>query len=313
DKLCEALSALEEISEIDSSLKSNLESLQNVLYQVEDMARELRGYRDSVEFNPSRLEAVQERLDLIHSLKRKYGNTEQAVIDYANELKQKLELLANSEERSAELTAEIERLESEVIQKAEVLSEMRKKGGEAFSRAIISELKELSMPNSVFEVLQERKELDSTGLDKIEFLISANIGEPPKPLAKIASGGEMSRVMLAIKSAMATVDKVPTMIFDEIDVGIGGRTAEVIGQKLDSLASKSQVLCITHLPQIACRTGKHFGIEKEISGGRTIVCVRPLSDDERIAELARMLGGANPSPTAFQHAREMLAAGSTCQ
>ena len=165
---------------------------------------------------------------------------------------------------------------------------------------------ELSMPNAVFEVSQECKVLDASGLDKIEFLISANPGEPPRPLARIASGGEMSRIMLAMKSVAASIDEVPTLIFDEIDVGIGGRTAEVIGRKLDSLCGKRQVLCVTHLPQIACRAGKHFGIEKQVSDGRTVVRVRRLTDEERVAELARMLGGANPSPTAVQHAREML-------
>lgn len=311
DKLGEAVAALEGISEVDSNLQPLVESLKNALYQIEDIARELRSYRDSIEFNPARLEAIQERIDLIRALKRKYGDTEQAVIDYAQQLKSKLELLANSEERSEELVAEIERLESELTQKAKALSDLRKKGGEKFTKAIVSELVELGMPNAVFQVSQERKEIDSLGIDKIEFLFSANTGEPPKPLVKIASGGEISRVMLAIKSVSATADRTPTLIFDEIDVGIGGRTAEVIGQKLDTLASKSQVICITHLPQIACRAGKHFGIEKEVSGGRTVVRVRPLTYEERVAELSRMLGGASPSPTAIQHAREMLAMKST--
>ncbi|HEY3297408.1 MAG TPA: DNA repair protein RecN, partial [Armatimonadota bacterium] len=164
-----------------------------------------------------------------------------------------------------------------------------------------------------FEVSCIPQGLDSTGIDNVELLISANPGEPPRPLAKIASGGEMSRVMLAIKSVMAGVDHIPTLVFDEIDVGVGGRTAEVIGRKVCSLSCNAQILCITHLPQIACLPGDHFSIEKQLSDNRTVVRVRKLQEDERIEEVARMLSGANPSGTAMQHAREMLGVVNTHQ
>ena len=306
DTLGEAVMALQGLAELDSQLQPLIESLQAALYQVEDAARELRAYRDAVEFNPERLEAVGERLDLIRTLKRKYGETIEEIIKYGHELEGKLESLVHSEERSGELEKGIERLDSEVRAQAEKLSELRDKGASAFGQAVERELGSLAMRDAVFQIAQERCDLSATGIDKVEFLISANPGEPPRPLAKIASGGEMSRIMLAIKSVMAAVDTMPALIFDEIDVGVGGRTAGVIGEKLDSLAKRSQVLCVTHLPQIASRSGQHFCIEKQLLGGRTVVRVRRLSDEERVAELARMLGGAKPSDTAVQHAREML-------
>lgn len=306
DTLSESVKALQGLAELDPQLQPLIESLQSALYQVEDASRELRAYRDAVEFSPDRLAEVEERLDLIRTLKRKYGETIDEIIACGRDLEHRLELLVHSEERSGGLENEIERLHADVMAKAEKLSELRRAGAAKFAQSVEKELNGLSMPSAAFQVAQEVCDLGPSGIDKVEFLISANPGEPPRPLAKIASGGEMSRIMLAIKSVMAAVDSMPTLIFDEIDVGVGGRTAEVIGRKLQSLASKSQVLCITHLPQIACHPGEHFCIEKAILDGRTVVRVRKLSDEERIEELARMLGGANPSGTAIQHAREML-------
>ena len=306
DMLGDAVMALQGLAEVDSQLQPTIESLQAALYQIQDSARDLRAYRDGIEFNPARLEEINERLDLIRTLKKKYGETIEEVIAYGTELQGKLELLTHSEERTGELQAEIESLEAEVMADAEKLSALRQKGGSAFTKAVEKDLTSLGMPSAVLQIAQGRHDLDSTGIDTIEFLISANPGEPPRPLAKIASGGEISRIMLAIKSVMASIASMPTLIFDEIDVGVGGRTAAVIGDKLNSLAKASQVLCVTHLPQIACNPGRHFAIEKQMLDGRTVVRVRELSDEERVSELARMLGGADPSATALQHAREML-------
>ena len=306
DTLGESVMALQGLAEVDSQLQPTIESLQAALYQIQDASRDLRAYRDGIEFNPERLEEINERLDLIRALKKKYGETIQEVIAYGEELGSKLDLLTHSEERTGELESEIEDMEARVTADAEHLSALRQKGGSVFTKAVEKELTSLGMPNAVLQLACSRHDLDSSGIDGMEFLISANPGEPPRPLAKIASGGEMSRIMLAIKSVMAAVDSMPTLIFDEIDVGVGGRTAAVIGEKLNSLAKTSQVLCITHLPQIACNPGRHFAIEKQLLDGRTVVRVRELSDEERVAELARMLGGADPSATAIQHAREML-------
>lgn len=306
DKLSEGVEALQDLAGLDPQLQPAIEGLQQALYQVEDAARELRGYRDAVEFNPERLEAVEERLDLLRTLKRKYGETIEEIISYGQEIERKLDALMHSEERTEELSAEIERAQTEAVEHARKLSEMRRAGGNDFAARIVKELETLSMPNAAFEVSQQDKDVDSTGIDNVEFLISANPGEPVKPLAKIASGGEMSRMMLAIKSVIASEERLPTLIFDEIDVGVGGRTAEVIADKLQVLSRRSQVVCITHLPQIASRPSDHFQIEKQLSDGRTVVRVRRLSDEERVEELARMLGGAAPTETAFTHAREML-------
>lgn len=306
DRLAEAISALSEALTLDEDLKSIAASIESAMYQLEDAARLLRKYRDAIEFNPHRLSVVQERLEEIRALKRKYGDNEQAVLDYGERLKHELDALCVSEQRSAEIAEEIARLEAEVLADAEKLSARRRAGARQFSEAILKELADLGMPKSHFEVHQETKGLDSTGIDKIEFLISTNPGEPIKPLARIASGGEISRIMLAMKSVAAGTENIPTLIFDEIDVGVGGRTAEVIARKLATLSNKCQVICVTHLPQIASRPGEHFGIEKQVRDGRSVVRARRLSEEERIREIARMLGGAHPSATAVRHAQEML-------
>jgi DNA repair protein RecN (Recombination protein N) len=306
DALGEAVMPLQELATIDSQLSKVVESLQSALYELEDISRELRNYRDSVEFSPERLAAVEERLDLIRTLKRKYGETVEEILEYSRDVEQKLETLIRYEERSDELIREIQNVEERVLTKARQLSELRHRGAKAFSEAVRKEMQDLGMPNALFEVAIENTELSETGLDKVEFLISTNPGEPLRPLAKVASGGEMSRIMLAIKCVMAETDSIPTLIFDEIDVGVGGRTAEVVARKLDSLAKNAQVLCITHLPQIASCPGSHFCIEKHVSGGRTVVRVRRLNEAQRVEELARMLGGSSPSETAIRHAKEML-------
>lgn len=306
DALGEAVNTLQDLATFDPQLSSILESLQGAFYEIEDASRELREYRDAIEYNPARLQVIEERLNLIKSLKRKYGESIEEILDYIQALERRLETLSNYEERSAELIDTIQLLENEVARRASQLSEIRRSGAAAFSEAVKNELRDLGMRDALFEVAIENTDLSETGIDNVEFLISANPGEPLRPLAKIASGGEMSRIMLAIKCVMASVDSIPTLIFDEIDVGVGGRTAEVIARKLETLAKRAQVLCITHLPQIASSFGRHFCIEKHVREGRTVVSVRCLNDEERVTELARMLGGSSPSETAVRHAREML-------
>ncbi|MHB1458815.1 MAG: DNA repair protein RecN, partial [Armatimonadota bacterium] len=215
-------------------------------------------------------------------------------------------LLLNNEELTQTLENDINKSLDNVMSLAKELSSIRQDGAAEFTGRIEDELTGLGMQNAIFRINIEQAELNSDGIDNIEFLISANPGEAPRPLAKIASGGEMSRIMLAIKSVMASIDQIPTLIFDEIDVGVGGRTAEVIADKLEHLSSNAQVFCITHLPQIACRPGEHFAIEKQANDGRTSVTVRLLDKDERIHEISRMLGGAKPTDTAIRHAMEML-------
>ena len=275
---------------------------------AEDAARGLRVYQETVEFNPERLEEIETRLDLIRTLKRKYGETVTEIIAYGVDLTAKLDALENSEAREEELTTAIANTEKKLDAAAGKLTTTRRKAAVKFAAGITGELTDLGMTATKFEVSLEPQAVTSKGADKIEFLLSPNPGEPLRPLAKIASGGEMSRIMLAMKSVLAKSGTIPTMIFDEIDVGVGGRTAQTIGDKLEALAKDAQILCITHLPQIASRVATHFFIEKHVSDGRTSVSVEPLDSEGRIDEIARMLGGSRRSEAVVQHAREMLSA-----
>lgn len=309
DALNAALSSVEHAAALDDKLSPVADALREAVSYAEDAATELRHYREAVEFNPERLEEIESRLDLLRALKRKYGETVEEIIAYGDELAQKLDVLENSEAREAELSAAIEKADAALAQVAEKLTKLRKKGASDFAARIACELGDLGMAATKFEVSLEPQTITAKGADRIEFLLSPNPGEPLRPLAKIASGGEMSRIMLAIKSVMARTESVPTMIFDEIDAGIGGRTAQVIADKLAALGSDAQILCITHLAQIASRAGTHFYIEKSVADGRTLVSVAPLDAESRVEEIARMLGGARRTDAVVQHAREMLAVG----
>ena len=308
DTLNTALSAVEHAAILDENLTVVAETLRSAVSYAEDAARELRVYQEAVEFNPERLEEIEARLDLLRTLKRKYGETLGEIIAYGEELTGKLDELENSEAREEALTTAIAKSEEKLNTTAARLTKARRKASENFASGIARELADLGMAATKFEVSLEPQPMSSKGADHVEFLLSPNPGEPLRPLAKIASGGEMSRIMLAMKSVLARTGAVPTMIFDEIDVGVGGRTAQTIGDKLESLAKDAQIMCITHLPQIASRAGTHFFIEKHVLDGRTTVSVVPLDSEGRIEEIARMLGGSRRSETVVQHAREMLSA-----
>jgi len=311
DALNAALVAVEHAAALDETLSSLVETLTSAVSFAEDAARDLRVYQESVEFNPERLEEIEARLDLIRTLKRKYGETLDEVIAYGKELDEKLDALENSEAREEALTAAIAKSEAGLTAAAAKLTRARKKAAADFAGGIKRELTDLGMAATKFEVSLEPQTITSKGADRVEFLLSPNPGEPLRPLAKIASGGEMSRIMLAMKSVLAKTGAIPTMIFDEIDVGVGGRTAQTIGDKLEALAHDAQIMCITHLPQIASRPGTHFFIEKRVekSGDtdRTVVSVSALDPEARVDEITRMLGGSNRSEAVVQHAREMLA------
>lgn len=304
DLLAQAVRALEDVLTVDADLQPMVENLQNALYAVQDTASDLRSYRDRVEFNPERLNEVQERLHLIRTLKRKYGDTVEAVLDYLREVTEKMDRLQGGEERAEEIAQELAQKERRAQELAGELSKLRREGARRFEQAVAQELSELAMPRARFEVKITPKPLESDGADMVEFLIAPNPGEPPRPLSKIASGGELSRVMLAIKSVLAGIEGVPTLVFDEIDIGIGGRTAGVVGEKLHALSTQRQILCITHLPQIASRARLHLLIEKREAEGRTVTAVTPIEGDARVREIARMLGDTGES--ALRHAREML-------
>ncbi len=304
DLIGRAVHELESLSKIDSSQAGLHERASLLLENLADIARELRGYLETVEFNPRRLEQVEERLDLLFRLQRKYGGNLEAVIARGKEARKLLESISTAGEKIDELT----RQESELLQKlaglAVDLSRARKDSADALSRAIEVELDDLLMDSASFGVnfqsqpdpdglpLPDGKSVafDATGFDRIEFLVAPNPGEGLKPLAKVASGGETSRLMLALKNVLARADQVPTLIFDEIDQGIGGRVGGVVGQKLWNLARQHQVMCITHLPQLAAYGDHHIQVQKAVQNGRTLTLVKELKGENRVIELAQMLG-----------------------
>lgn len=306
------------LSKLDGALAAETQLAESTSYQMEDLARTVRSYRDGVEHDPTRLQAIEERLELIRTLKRKYGDSIAEVLAYRLRAAQELVSLTHSEERQNVLQQEKAALLTQLAQEGRELSEARRIGAAKMTSLVERELTELGMEQARFMVEQKWHAApdgvpidgvsygyDQTGLDELEFLIAPNPGEDPKPLVKSASGGETSRLMLALKTALSTVDPVPTLIFDEIDAGIGGRTGTVVGSKLQRLAQVHQVFCVTHLAQIAARASTHLRVIKEIVGSRTISAVQVLSAKERIEELAVMIGGKGTASTR-QSAAELL-------
>jgi DNA repair protein RecN (Recombination protein N) len=306
DALARAVRGLEEAAALDETLAPILESIKSATYELTEAERDLARYQDEIEFDPERQSEIEERLELIRTLKRKYGGSIEEILEYRDETAAKLDALAHSEERGADLEREVAESEKLLRALCGKLSGMRCKAAKEFEQVTLAELRELGMARARFEVRLTQGDPTPKGTDRAEFQIAVNPGEPLRPLAKVASGGEISRVTLAIKSAMARQEGLPTMVFDEIDIGIGGRTASVIAEKLAHLACTAQVICITHLAQIASRGTTHFSIEKRVDGDRTSVAVTPLTPEQRVPEVARMIGGANVTDAVLQHAREML-------
>lgn len=304
DLIGEATRALNNLIKLDPSLADKRDLALSLAEQFKDLAQELRNYRDRIEFNPKRLDTVEERLELIKTLQRKYGATIEDVLAFAERATVERETLTHSGERMAELQKQEDVLLRRIGQMGAKLSQARQAAGEKLAHAIEAELNDLRMERARFGVdLRQaddpdgaplngnRVAFDATGLDQLEFLVAPNVGEGLKPLVKIASGGETARLMLALKGVLARADRTPTLIFDEIDQGIGGRVGAIVGRKLWALAASHQVLCITHLPQLAGFGDQHFKVEKEINGQRTMTRVRALEGADRVAELAQMLGG----------------------
>lgn len=327
DLIAEADQALSNLEKFDPDIKPTIEQADTAKALLDDLARTLRAYRDGIEFNPTRLTQIEERLDLMFRLKRKYGDTIEQVLEFAQTSTEELSTITHAEERINELREQEAVLLRDAGVKAETLSGARRSAADRLSREIESELQDLGMAKAKFGVAINRTEdahglmvgeqrfgFDSSGIDKVEFLVSPNPGEPLKPLAKIASGGETSRLMLAMKAVLGSADKTPTLIFDEIDQGIGGRTGNIVGKKLWGLTdtrrvgavdgSAHQVICITHLPQIASYGDAHYHIRKEIVDERTVTQVRLLKEKQRVEEIAQMLGASTETNRAS--ARELL-------
>jgi DNA repair protein RecN (Recombination protein N) len=307
DLLGQVVQAMTSLAKIDAARTNLTEQAQTVAEVVSDLTLELQTYLENIEFSPHRLEEVEERLDLIHKLQRKYGGSIEAVLAFADKARQELDTIAHATERIAELEEREQGALAVLAQKAQVLSQKRKEAAHSLETSVEGELNDLSMSGARFAVdFQYQPDptgvtlenddcvsFDSTGVDRIEFLIAPNPGEGLKPLVKIASGGETSRLMLAIKNVLAQADNIPTLIFDEIDQGIGGRVGMVVGEKLWQLGRRHEVLCVTHLPQLAAFGDQHFRVVKLVEDGRTTTHVEQLNDDSRLEELAQMLGNVS--------------------
>lgn len=333
DALNEVGGIFGELTRYDARMAEQQVNIVALAEQISDVTRALRQYRDSVEHDPTRLEYVDERISLIHELKRKYGTSIEEINEFGRRAAAELEGITNSEERIASLQAQEDGLLQQISTLAVQLSQVRREAGNRLARAIERAMTDLNMariqmhvaithqpdphgillPASVVaasdnggDAQKTRYAFDTKGADRVEFLLSSNPGEPLKPLAKIASGGETSRLMLAIKSILSAADNTPTLIFDEVDVGVGGRSGQLVGEKLWGLSAHHQVICISHLPQIAAFGDCHFKISKLVEGGRTSTYIEPLQGEARVHEVAAMLGGPNPTAVSLENARQII-------
>jgi DNA repair protein RecN (Recombination protein N) len=321
ERMTEAAKELQTCSNIDSSLKSATEKVHDASYQLEDIAHDLRSYLNRVVFDNERLEAVELRLDLLQRLKRKYGGSLGSVLAHGMEAEEELKRISSLPEKIVEVEQRLDQFYEELCKVCRELSDKRKKTAKQLSKNVQQELSTLEMSGTRFAVRFERNPvredtnpylvmdksgIEATGVDRIDFLIAPNVGEEVRPLAQIASGGELSRIVLALRGILGTKESVETLIFDEVDAGIGGGVAEVVGQKLKTLARFHQVVCITHLAQIAQFAAHHLKIVKRVYKGRTRTKMTPLCGEERVKEIARMLGGVKVTSKTLEHAREMM-------
>ena len=314
---------LEEVAELDPSQTELAAKAGEVRFALEDLAGHVRDYLAGIAPDPARLSEVDDRLHLLHGLKRKYGDTLAAVLETLEKLEAELHGIEFHDEEMQKRREEFVASAGKALQAVVALSRQRRKAAAGFEKAVMTEMADLELPRAKFVVrLVSRisgegpepdpehvfKALDARGMDDIDFLVSTNAGEEPKPLAKVASGGEVARIMLAVKTVLADRDEIPTLVFDEIDVGISGEAAARVGDKLRRLAASHQVLCITHLPQVAARGHVHWVVEKSDASGRTTASTRQLKEKERVHALAQMLSGREPDQASLRYARELMAA-----
>lgn len=315
---------LQELQRVDPGAAPLIELHAQAVGTLRELQAALSRYAEKVDVDPARLAELEERLDLIHSLKRKYGTTLAEVIAFGEEAKRKLQSLEGRDAELARLNAELEKFDAEILKAGELLSAKRKKIIPSLARAVGKQLEDLGFKQSRFDaalksvaaevtrlksnedqsLLTSAAAIKQTGFDEIEFQFAPNPGEPAKPLRAIASSGELARVMLALKTVLAAEDEIPVLVFDEVDANVGGETARAVGEKMRQIATKRQVVCITHLPQVAAPADAHYVVTKQIKSGRTISEIHPLADQERVTELARMLGGQ--SDAARKHAEALL-------
>ena len=321
ERLLEVKKNLTTAGKIDSQLKTTAESLASASYQIEDLTDELRAHLNLIQMDDQRLETVEERLDTLNKLKRKYGGSLEAVFSQLETIEDELSKVENISRQIREVEENLAKLHDQLTRRVLELAQKRAQAAKKLAVKVVAELGSLKMSQTEFQALLQpiatdektnsyltakESAISETGIDRATFMIAPNPGEELKPLAGIASGGELSRVVLALKAILAETDAVETIVFDEVDAGIGGGTAEVVGRKLSDLARHHQVICITHLPQIAKFGEHHFSISKHVNDGRTLTAIQPLNKEDRTREIARMLGGEKITQTTLDHARELL-------
>ena len=307
DRVSMAVNALSGITELTPALNEVYESMQSAMYSIEDAAHEIREFGSTVDFEPQTLDDIEERLDVISKLKRKYGGSIEDILSYKKKSEEELKSIKTSDERTAELKSELAETTAELRKRGKMLTGSREKAAAELQSKIEKSLAELNMERARFCVdVESGEEFYENGMDNVEFMISANPGEPLKPLVKIASGGELSRVMLAIKSILADSDSVGTLIFDEIDTGVSGNAAVKIAKKLADIGKTKQVICITHLPQLAAAADNHYLIKKDSEGEQSETTLEELDFEGRAEEIARLTDGTDMTKLAIEHARQML-------
>lgn len=304
--LAQAEYALARLSRFSDSFAALHDRVSDLMYQVQDAAEEVRDARDSLSYSAEELEQIESRLDVIHKLRRKYGTTCEDILEYLDKAKKELDEIEFADDKLERLKKNLKKAEKEAWDAALALRENRQQAADTMSKRILSELAQLDMPRVQFACRFTETELTASGADAVAFYMSANAGEALKPLSRVASGGELARIMLAMKNVLAEKDQVATLIFDEVDTGVSGRAAQKVAEKLRSVAVHKQVLCVTHLPQLAALANTHLLIAKSERDGRTYTSVTPLDLEGRKRELARIIGGANITETTLKSAEEML-------
>ncbi|MGE7933667.1 DNA repair protein RecN [Viridibacillus arvi] len=309
DWIGQAMTDLEEVATLDQDFREHSDNVSAAFYSLQEAAFQIKNILDDLEFNPERLNEVEQRLALIQSMKRKYGATLKDILTYREKIGEELESLINRDENMQKNEQQLNDLKEKLLLTAEKLTEVRKKAGRKLSDAIMQQLRALYMEKADFSVHFEpiaADQFDHNGLDRIVFYIATNVGEPPKPLTKIASGGELSRMMLALKTIFSSTNGITSIIFDEVDTGVSGRVAQAIAEKISAISMHSQVLCISHLPQVAAMADHHYYIKKQEEGHRTVTSLTEIFDNARIDEISRMMSGAEVTELTFQHAKELV-------
>ncbi|MDI7815221.1 DNA repair protein RecN [Clostridioides difficile] len=303
---------LNDISKYDSVLSEYSDTVERIMYELQDISSDIRNYKDNIDFEPYELEQIELRIDEINNLRRKYGDSIDDIFEYYEKIKDRLDEILNRDERVEQLKSQLMNIEEDLKIKANKLTKARTEVATTLEKILLDELKSLNMKNVMFKVNFEEGPFTLNGIDDIEFMISFNLGEDIKPIYKVASGGEMSRFMLAFKTILADIDDIDTLVFDEIDTGISGIAAQIVGEKLSDIAKKKQIICITHLPQIAANADTHYCIEKDTSNNRTFTNVSKLNQSQRKNEIARLIAGNNITEKTIEHASEIIEMAKKC-